>query len=136
MIYSIKRDHARFRNIVKGKIKQNLKKYISNGEMIGRKGKDMVTIPLPQIDIPRFRFGDKEKGGVGQGDGKPGDPIGQGQPKEGEGQGEAGNSPGEHALEVDITLQELAEILGEELHLPKIEPKGHKTVRVVKDRYT
>jgi sporulation protein YhbH len=136
MIYSIKRDHARFRNIVKGKIKQDLKKYIVHGEMLGRKGKDLVTIPLPQIDIPHFKFGDKEKGGVGQGDGKPGDAIGQGEPQEGEGQGQAGDNPGDHALEVDVTLAELAEILGEELHLPKIEPKGHKTVRVVKDKYT
>ena len=136
MIYSIKRDHARFRNIVKGKIKQDLKKYITHGEMLGRKGKDMVTIPLPQIDIPHFRFGDKEKGGVGQGDGKPGDAIGQGEPQEGEGEGKAGSESGEHQLEVDVTLQELAEILGEELSLPKIEPRGHKTVQVVKDKYT
>jgi uncharacterized protein len=26
---------------------------------------------MPQIDIPRFRFGDKQRGGVGQGDGEP-----------------------------------------------------------------
>ncbi|HRK02179.1 MAG TPA: DUF444 family protein, partial [Oligoflexia bacterium] len=129
-------DHARFRNIVKGKIKQDLKKYISHGEMIGRKGKDMVTIPLPQIDIPHFRYGDKEAGGVGQGDGKPGDAIGQGEPQEGDGEGKAGQNAGEHSLEVDVSIQELAEILGEELQLPKIEPRGHKTVKVVKDKYT
>jgi sporulation protein YhbH len=135
MIYSIKRDHARFRNIVKGKIKQDLKKYITHGEMIGRKGKEMVTIPIPQIDIPHFRYGDREKGGVGQGEGKSGDPI-QGQPQPGDGQGEAGNQSGEHSLEVDLTLQELAEILGEELKLPNIEPKGHKTIEAVKEKYT
>src|SRR5581483_916902 len=103
MIYNINRDHARFRSIVKGKIKQDLKKYVTHGEMIGRKGKDLVTIPLPQIEIPRFRFGEREQGGTGQGDGKPGDPIGQGDPQPGE--GEAGNTPGEHLLEVDLTLQ-------------------------------
>src|SRR5688572_25255701 len=115
MVYNIKRDHARFRSIVKGRIKQDLKKYVVHGEMIGRKGKDQVTIPVPQIEIPRFKFGDKEQGGTGQGDGKPGDAIGQGDPQEGEGQGQAGNNPGEHSLEVDLTLQELAEILGEQL---------------------
>lgn len=136
MPYNIKRDHSRFRQIVKGKIKQDLKKYVTNGEMIGRKGKDMVTIPLPQIDIPRFRFGDKEQGGVGQGDGNPGDAVGQGDPKDGEGQGEAGNNAGNHQLEVDLTLQELAEILGEQLELPKIEPRGHKTLKSKVDKYT
>lgn len=138
MIYSIKRDHARFRNIVKGKIKQDLKKYISNGEMIGRKGKDTVTIPIPQIDIPRFKFGDKEQGGVGQGDGQPGDPVSgqQGDGQEGQGQGEAGDNEGKHELEVDLTLEELAEILAEELHLPNIEPKGRKSLQVSSDKYS
>ncbi|MGK5086209.1 DUF444 family protein [Bdellovibrionota bacterium FG-2] len=134
MIYSIKRDHARFRAIVKGKIKQDLKKYVTHGEMIGRKGKDRVTIPVPQIEIPRFRFGDKEQGGVGQGEGNPGDPVGQGDPQDG--QGEAGNQEGSHDLEVDLSLQELAEILGEELELPKIEPRGHKTLRSKTEKYT
>ena len=134
MIDSIRRDHSRFRQIVKGKIKEDLKKYITHGEMIARKGKDQVTVPIPQIEIPRFRFGDKQQGGTGQGDGNPGDAIGQGEPQPGE--GEAGNAEGQHSLEVDLTLQELAEILGEQLELPKIEPKGRKTLRAKKDRYT
>ncbi|NDD91506.1 DUF444 family protein [bacterium] len=138
MIDNIRRDHARFRQIVKGRIKQNLKKYVTNGEMIGRKGKDTVTIPLPQIEIPRFRYGDKEQGGVGQGEGNSGDPVGgQGQPGDQPGEGQqAGNSPGDHSLEVDLSLQELAEILGEQLELPKIEPRGHKTLKSKTDRYT
>ncbi|MGE4108802.1 MAG: DUF444 family protein [Bacteriovoracia bacterium] len=135
MMYNIKRDHARFRNIVKGKIKQDLKKYVTNGEMIGRKGKDLVTIPIPQIEIPRFRFGEKQQGGVGQGEGKPGDPVGKGD-QEQPGEGQAGSEAGNHTIEVDLTLQELAEILGEELELPRIEPRGKKTVRSATDRYT
>lgn len=134
MIYNIKRDHSRFRSIVKGKIKQDLKKYVTHGEMIGRKGKDLVSIPLPQIEIPHFRFGEKEQGGVGQGDGKPGDAVGQGEPQPGEGQ--AGDQPGQHSLEVDLTLQELAEILAEQLELPKIEPRGHKTLKSKTEKYT
>ena len=74
MIDGVRRDHARFRQIVRGKIKQDLKKYIQHSEMFGRKGKDTVTIPMPQIDIPRFRFGSNQ-GGVGQGDGEAGDPV-------------------------------------------------------------
>ena len=134
MIENIRRDHSRFRQIVKGKIKQDLKKYVTHSEMIGKKGKDLVTIPIPQIDIPRFRFGTKQAGGVGQGPGKPGDPLQQGEPQEGEGQ--AGNNEGQHQIEVDLTLQELAEILGEELSLPKIEPRGKKTIRSETDKYT
>lgn len=104
--------------------------------MFGRKGKDVVTIPMPQIDIPRFRYGSNQ-GGVGQGDGNPGDPVpGQGDPDQpGEGQ-QAGKDPGEHDLEVEFTLEELAEILGEELELPNIEPRGQKTLKSKVDRYT
>lgn len=137
MVYSIKRDHARFRSIVKGKIKDDLKKYIKNGEMIARKGNDTVTIPMPQIDIPKFKFGQKQQGGVGQGKGQPGDPIGQGDAQQQQpGQGEAGQDPGEHSLEVDLTLEELAEILGEELELPKIQPRGSHTVKTKTENYS
>lgn len=137
MIDGSRRDHARFRQIIRGKIKQDLKKYITHSEMFGRKGKDVVSIPMPQIDIPRFRYGSNQ-GGVGQGEGEPGDPIpGQGDPQQqGEGGKKAGQDAGEHELEVEFTLEELAEILGEELELPKIEPRGHKTLKSKVDRYT
>ncbi len=134
MSLRIDQDHRRFRDIVRGKIKQNLRKYITQGEMIGKKGKDAVSIPLPQIDIPHFRYGGKQAGGVGQGDGDVGDSLGPGQ--EQPGQGQAGDKAGEHVLEVDITMEELAQILGEELQLPRIEPKGVEKIVAKKDRYT
>jgi len=133
-VSKIERDHSRFRQIVRGKIKKELRKYMTQGEMIGKKGKDVVSIPLPQIDLPHFRFG-RNMGGVGSGDGQVGDPIG-GQPQEGSGQGEAGDQPGEHILEVDLTLDELAKILGEELELPNILPRGKRTVMAEKERYS
>jgi uncharacterized protein len=134
MSLKIDQDHRRFRQIVRGKIRENLRRYISKGEIIGRKGKDLVSIPIPQIDIPRFKFSDKDRGGVGQGDGEAGDPVGDGD--EQKGKGKAGKDSGEHLLEVDITLDELAEILGEELELPSIENKGKNTISSAKDKYT
>jgi sporulation protein YhbH len=134
MALRIDPDHRRFRDIVRGKIKQNLKKYVSNGELIGRKGKDLVSIPLPQINLPRFRFGGGKGGGVGQGPGQVGDTIGPGQPGD-DGQGKAGQDPGQHVLEVELSLDELAQILGEELQLPRIEPKGKERIITQKDRY-
>jgi uncharacterized protein len=131
----IDQDHGRFRQIVRGRIRQNLRKYISQGELIGRKGKDQVSIPIPQIDIPRFRFGDKQRGGVGQGDGNPGDPVGAGEEKKA-GQGKAGGEQGDHVLEVDVTLDELAAILGEELELPDIQDKGKSKISNAHDRYS
>lgn len=125
---SIDSDHGRFRDIVRGKIRQNFKKYITQGEMVGRREKDLVKIPVPQIELPKFKYGPKQQGGVGQGEGNPGESV-DGQ--EGEPQ-QAGNEPGEHGIEVDVPLDELAQILGEELSLPRIEPKGSKQVETSK----
>jgi uncharacterized sporulation protein YeaH/YhbH (DUF444 family) len=93
-----------------------------------------VTIPLPRIDLPRFQFGGNQQKGVGQGEGQPGDPLNQGKPQPGE--GEAGKEAGEHGMDVDVSLDELADILGEELQLPRIEPRGQARVMSDKDKYT
>ena len=127
MPLNIDNDLHRFRQIVKGRIRKHLKGFMSNGEMIGKQGKKVVSIPLPQIQIPRFRYG-KNQGGVGQGEGD-----GQGQ---GSGPGEAGDQAGQHVLEVDVTYEELAEILAEELELPNIEPRGAKEISTKRDKYT
>lgn len=126
-------DLNRFRKIVRGKIKKELRRFMSSGELIGRQGKKQVTIPLPRIDIPKFQFGDNQQGGTGQGEGEVGESIDQGQPEPGEGQ--AGDSPGQHSLEVDVTLEELAAILGEELELPNIENKGKTNIEDKEYRY-
>jgi uncharacterized sporulation protein YeaH/YhbH (DUF444 family) len=123
LVRRIENDRLRFREIVRGTIKKDLRKYLTRTDLIGRRGKHLVTIPLPQIEIPRFKYGGKNSGGVGQGDGEPGQSL---SPGEGEGGGEAGDKPGQHVLEVDVPLPELAKILGEELGLPNIEPKGSK----------
>jgi sporulation protein YhbH len=137
MSLKIETDHARFKAIVRGRIKQNLKKYIQKGEMIGKQGKDLVSIPVPSIELPRFRFGHKDTGGAGQGDGEVGDVLQPGQvEQQGDGKGKAGEGGGEHVLEVDVTMEELAQMLGEELKLPRIQPKGKEQIHDVKYRYT
>ena len=134
MSLRVDQDHARFKQIVRGRVRQNLRRYISKGELLGKQGKEIVSIPVPQIDIPRFRFADKQGGGVGQGDGSPGDSLGDGEGDQ-QGSGKAGQGEGQHVLEVDVSLEDLAELLGEELELPNIEDKGKSRIAEVKDRY-
>jgi uncharacterized sporulation protein YeaH/YhbH (DUF444 family) len=133
MILSIEQDTSRFRQIVRGRVKQNLRKYMSNGELIGRRGKELVSIPIPEIELPHFRFGERQ-GGVGQGKGDVGTPLGP--PRPGDGQGQAGDQPGDHILEVELTLEELVEMLGEELGLPRIQPRAKNHVEGEITRYT
>lgn len=133
MYLKIQTDHARFRQIIKGKIKQDLRKYISNGEMIGIKGKEYISIPVPAINLPHFEFGKNDQSGVGSGEGQEGESLGPAQ--EGEGTGAAGNAAGNHIREVDLSFEELAEIMGEELGLPHIKPKGDKNIKGDKNVY-
>ncbi len=136
MDHPIKRDHARFRKIIKGKIRDNLRRFVSHGEMPIPKGNGSFKVPMPSIDTPRFKFGSRQQGGAGQGEGQPGDPV-DGKPGEGEpGEGEAGEGEGNKELEVDLTLDELASILGEELALPNIEPRGKKAMQSMSDKYS
>ena len=134
MVQRIEQDLHRFRQIVRGVVKKGLKNFITTGELIGKKGKDIVSIPIQQIEIPNFRHETRKHGGVGQGDGDVGTPIGASEGEDGSGQ--AGSGQGKHILEVDVTLEELADIMGEELELPRIEPKARNTVLTDRQRYT
>ena len=137
MGHPIKRDHSRFKKVIKGKIRENLQKYVAKGEIPVSKGAGTYKIPMPSIETPHFKFGDLQKGGVGQGDGNPEDPIdGGGEGEKKPGQGEAGDMEGTKTLEVELSLEELAAILGEKLELPKIEPKGKKAIESMSEKYT
>ncbi len=133
MTRSIDQDLDRFKQIVRGKVRQNLRKYITHTEMFGRKGKEIVSIPVPNIDIPHFRHGNSGNGGAGQGEGDVGEAIGG--PGDTPGQGQAGNEAGQHVREVELTLEELADMLGEELELPRIVPKGQDQLDTLHHRY-
>ena len=129
MVLKIEKDHQRFRQIVKGRIRGDLRKFLSKGELIGKEGKHLISIPVRSIELPHFRYGDNSQG-VGMGDGDEGDGLGKGAGSEG------GTQEGRHIMEVDLTLDELAEMLAEELQLPRIEPKGKHRITTQRDKYS
>jgi len=131
MANKIEQDHQRFRQIVKGRIRRDLRRFLSRGELIGREGRKIVSIPVHDIDIPNFRYGDNS-GGVGMGEGEEGDSVGQGQ----SGDNAGGEGEGKHLFEVDVSLDELADILAEELQLPRIQPKGAHRITTIRDKYS
>ena len=131
MLSKIEQDHQRFRQIVRGKIRKDLRKFLSRGELIGREGKKFVSIPVHDIDIPTFRYGDNS-GGVGMGEGEEGQAVGQ----PGSGDNAGGEDEGRHITEVDVSMEELADILAAELQLPRIKPRGAHRITTTKDKYT
>lgn len=128
---NIHSDHARFRNIVKGQVRDNLKKFIVNGDLIGREGNGIVKIPLPYIDLPKFVYDDSENSGIGEGDADIGDTISG---EEGGGS-RAGDQEGDVIYDAELTLEEIAEIMGEELGLEDLKPKTIDDILEKKDRY-
>lgn len=131
----IEADRARFREIVRGRIRADLGRYLSTTELIARQGEHAVSVPVPQIELPRFEFAAGEDDGVGQGPAARGErnaESGDGRP----GEGAAGDVAGQHALEVEVELEELAEMLGRELGLPRIEPRGKRNIEAEGARYS
>lgn len=132
MSLKIDSDLGRFKDIIKGKVKTNIGKFISSENLIGQQGNNKIKIPLNNIDLPRFMFGGK--GGVGQGPGDIGDGIG-GPGKGKPGSGDAGEGEGDHAFSAEFTPEELAQILMDHLELPKLEDKGKGKVSADKSKY-
>lgn len=123
MSLRIHNDHSRFNDVVKGRIKKNLRDYIKSGEFISKQGNEKIAVPISRVELPHFRFSDKSQGGVGQGQGEKGDPLGKSD-KASASDKKAGSDPGDHAVEAEVSLSELADMLGEELGLPRIEKRG------------
>jgi uncharacterized protein len=115
-------DLNRFRDIVRGRVRDELRKHLGHQELFGKRGREVVSIPIPHLELPHFAhdFGGR---GVGQGDG------------DGDGH-KAGKDPGQHILEAEFTVEELAQLLGEALELPRIRPKGRDDLDSRNWRYT
>src|SRR2546430_13899502 len=109
VLHRIDRDVKRFKEIVRGVVKKEFRKYLTQGELIGRQGKHIVSIPLPQIEIPRFRFNWKDTGGIGQGEGEEGAALGA----------VAGLDAGEPIRGGEAARGAWARLLGEALGLPR-----------------
>jgi uncharacterized sporulation protein YeaH/YhbH (DUF444 family) len=128
----IERDKTRFDDIVRGHIKHDLKRYITGGEMIGRKGRQLVSIPVPahRAAAPALRAQrarPRRRAGRGRG---------RRQRRRGRGQRRGGSQAGQHILEVELSLEEMAAILGEELELPNIQPRGRSRMTSPSRRFT
>lgn len=123
-LHHAEQDRKRYLDIVKGKVRRDLQKYIEQAELTGKQGKNLVKIPMPNIGLPHIRHNSRQIGGVSQGDGKIGQPVGRSDNPNAN-TGEAGTDPGEHFV---MTLEDYAQFLITELnlHLPLLQPLTRK----------
>jgi uncharacterized sporulation protein YeaH/YhbH (DUF444 family) len=127
-------DHKEFRDVVSGRIRKSLKKFIKSGSIFKSRGKNgKVSISIPRIDIPHIVYGDNNNG-VGRGQGKPGDVIGKDKNKS-DGKGNKAGQDEAEGITINLDLEEVLKFLQEELELPDLKPKQDNVFEDVKIKY-
>jgi len=119
-------DRQRHREKVKEAIKKNLADIVSEESIIMHDGQKVIKVPIRSLDEFHFRFdfNKQKQGGQGDGESKVGDVL-HTDPQQGPGKnkGGAGDEPGVDYYEAEITLEELAAMIFEDLGLPHLDPK-------------
>lgn len=131
-------DQQRHREKIKDAIKKNLQNIVSEESIILSDGKKVIKVPIRSLEEYKFRFDPRKHKNVGQGQGgsQVGDVIGQqGQGQPGQGQGEAGTAPGIDYYEADVSFDELAALIFEDLCLPNLQEKRHQQLEAEAVRF-
>ncbi len=118
-------DQERHKQKIREAIKKNLANIISEESIILSDGKKVIKVPIRSLEEYRFRYdpGRQQHAGEGDGDSKVGDVVAS-EPRPGRGKrGNAGNEPGVDYYEADVTVDELAAMIFEDLGLPFLEEK-------------
>jgi uncharacterized sporulation protein YeaH/YhbH (DUF444 family)/intein/homing endonuclease len=118
-------DQERHKQKIREAIKKNLADIVSEESIILSDGKKIIKVPIRSLEEYRFRYdpGRQQHAGEGNGNSKVGDVIAQ-EPRHGRGKrGSAGNEPGVDYYEADVTVDELAAMIFEDLGLPFLEEK-------------
>jgi sporulation protein YhbH len=130
-------DQQRHNEKIKEAIKKNLADIVSREDIILSDGKTIVKVPIRSLEEYKFRFDYGKKDGVGQGQGgsKVGDVIGQQGDEQGQGP-QAGSEPGVDYYEAEVTLDELAAMIFEDLGLPNLEEKRSQELEAESVKFT
>lgn len=118
-------DRQRHRDKVREAIKKNLADIVSEESIIMHDGQKIIKVPIRSLEEYHFRFNHGKRKHTGQGSGKSkvGDIL-HSEPQQGTDKGKgAGSEPGIDYYEAEITIDELAELIFEDLGLPNLEQK-------------
>jgi sporulation protein YhbH len=131
-------DQARHGEKIKEAIKQNLPEIIAEESIITSDGRRLVKVPIRTLEEYRFRFDPNQGKRVGQGDGdsQVGDVIARGKGSKGGAGSQPGNEPGVDYYEAEVTVDELAELIFEDLGLPDLKPKSTQEVQAETVKFT
>jgi sporulation protein YhbH len=124
-------DRSRHRQKIEKAIKESIRDVVAEESIIGQNGKKKIRIPVKGIKEHRFVYGANEKNKrVGSAQGKDinkGQRIGKKRaPATQPGEERPGNKAGEEMYEIEMSLEELADYLFNDLELPELEKKNFK----------
>lgn len=131
-------DQERHKQKIREAIKKNLADIVSEEAIILSDGKKVVRVPIRSLEEYRFRYdpGRQQHSGQGNGKSKVGDVVAA-DPQRGRGKrGEAGEEPGVDYYETDVTVDELAALIFEDLGLPFLEEKKLAEMETESVRFT
>ncbi len=131
-------DQERHKEKIREAIKKNLSDIVSEEGIILSDGTKTVRVPIRSLDEYRFRydFNKQQHGGQGTGKSKVGDVIAQ-EPRPGKGKkGDAGKEAGYDYYEAEISMEELAAMIFEDLGLPNLEQKRQQEMQTEAVRFT
>lgn len=121
-------DRSRHKKKIEKAIKEGIHDIVAEESIIGQDGKKQIKVPVRGIKQYRFIYGSGTGSkGVGSAQGKDirkGQVIKEGNPPtNGQGTGKGGNDKGEEYYDVEISLEELAKYLFDDLNLPDLDRK-------------
>ncbi len=131
-------DQERHKHKIREAIKKNLGEIVSEESIILSDGKKTVRVPIRSLDEYRFRYdpGRQQHAGQGNGKSKVGDVVAQ-EPRPGKGKkGDAGKDAGHDYYEAEVTMEELAAMIFEDLGLPNLEQKRQQELQTEAVRFT
>lgn len=133
------RDQARHLEKIREAIRERLTDLITEESIVTSDGNRVLRVPIKSLEEYKFRYDPWRGDHVGQGSGgsQPGDVLGrlpknQGKPGTGK---EAGDQPGQDVYEVEISVDELAALLFEDLGLPYLKRKAEANLTVPTDKF-
>jgi len=131
-------DRKRHKQKIDKALKEGLKDVVADESIIGQDGKKKIKIPVKGIKEYQFVYGEnqdnKKAGSAGDKKVKKGQVLRKGQKKKKAPGKKGSNEKGDEYYDVEVTLDELAEYLFQDLKLPDLEKKKFRFIKDYKPK--
>ncbi len=103
----MRRDEKRYIDRVREAIKNKLPELVNNSSILSSPPGSSYVLKIPYLDVPHFRLAQPGSNGSGSGNG-----------------GNAGNGSGDPYIELQLSLDEVVDLIFSSLHLPQLPKTG------------